>query len=160
MSKKAWSEIILAIRDKNSYCRKLLYQIYHQEDEFVERRFYELAFALYARYFQERLSPLLLASYFQALQEILSGHHLLEDNAAIKKIINLGLQLKDFHQYSEENFQLTNILLQINFEITCWQNKNHICKFCGHKLELLTQVLDGSNSKSSSALREDSGSHD
>lgn len=142
MAKKAWADIILSVKDKNSYCRKLLYQIYHQEDEFVERRFYELAFALYARFFQEKLSPLILANYFRSLDEMLSLHHVLEHNPDIQSIIQLGLQLQDFHQYSEDNFQLTNILLQINYGITRWQNKHHICKFCGHKLDLLTQKIE------------------
>ncbi len=141
MPKKAWTDIITTVHDKNSYCRKLLYQIYHNEDEFVERRFYELAFALYARFFQEQLEPQLLAEYFAALQEIVTEYAVLEHTPEIQTVINLGLQLKSFQNYTEDNFQLTNILLQINYHVTLWQNKNHICKYCGHKLDLLTQPV-------------------
>ena len=142
MSENIWADIILSITDKNPYCRKLLYELYHQQDEFVERRFYELSFALYGRFFTEKLSPLHLVEYFQAMQSIFGDHALLRQNPDIKMILELGLSLANFSQYSEENFQLTNTLLQINYHIARWHNKSHICKYCGHKLELLTQPLD------------------
>ncbi|MBI4836012.1 MAG: hypothetical protein HY817_02015 [Candidatus Abawacabacteria bacterium] len=142
MTKLDWSTTILSIRDKNPYCRKLLYQLYHYEDEFLERRIYELSFALYARFFQEKLAPHYLVDYFKALQNILENQSIISDNPDILSILNLGLQLDNFRQYSEDNLQLTHIMLQINYLITGWQSKNHICKYCGHKLELLTQPLD------------------
>lgn len=142
MKEGAWSEVILSVTDRNPYCRKLLYELYHQHDEFLERRFYELCFALYGRFFSEKLAPGLLVEYFQAVHSILLDHPLLEQNTDINTILDLGLSLENFQHYSEENFQLTNILLQVNYHIAQWHNKNHICKYCGHRLELLTQPLD------------------
>lgn len=137
-----WTDIILSLQDKNPYCRKLLFELYHHHNELWERRFYELSFALYGRFFQEKLSPLLLAQYFEALNAIVDQVNTAEEKIELRQVINLGLQLKNFTQYSEDNFQLTNILLQINYLITLWHNTHHICKFCGHKLNLLTETVD------------------
>lgn len=130
----------LKIPDKHAFCRRLILDLYAAETEFMERKFYELCFTLYARFCMERLSPQVIYQYFAVMQEIFSDRAELYTEG-IRRIVLLGLQLNDFTQYSENALQLSHIMLQINAAVTEWQHKNHICKYCGHTLDLLTQKI-------------------
>lgn len=131
----------LKIPDKHAYCRRLIFGIASGETEFMERRFYELCFTLYARFCTEKLSPQLLYPYFVVAEETFKQYpHLTTPH--IEQLIKLGLQLNDFAHYSENALQLSNIMLQINGLVTQWQHQHHICKYCGHTLDLLTEKIN------------------
>ncbi len=142
MSKESLLRRGLKIPDKHAYCRRLLIDISTGETEFMERKFYELCFALYARFYTERLNPQLIYPYFVLLSEIFSNQPEIYTKE-MRMIVDLGLKLGDFAQYSEEALQLGHIMLQINAKISLWQRRSHICRYCGHSLELLTQEIQG-----------------
>ncbi len=140
MTKESLLRRGLKIPDKHAFCRRLILDLCTGETEFMERKFYELCFILYARFCIEKLSPQIIYSYFLVLQNIFTEKSDLT-TPSIKNIIDLGVQLGDFAQYSENSLQLSHIMLQINAAIYQWQNKNHICKYCGHTLDLVTQKI-------------------
>jgi hypothetical protein len=131
----------LKILDKHAYCRRLILGIMSGETEFMERRFYELCFTLYARFCAEKLSPQLIYPYFVLAEEAFNNYPDVSSKN-IKLVISLGLQLNDFAQYSENALQLSNIMLQINGLIAQWHQQHHICRYCGHALDLLTQKIN------------------
>jgi hypothetical protein len=127
------------IPDKHAYTHKLAYELCIGHHEFMERKLYELCFVLYIRFQIERLSPQVIYKYFSLLQEIIHQHETLRKDSRIQEILTLGLQLEQFPEVIPENFALTNTMLKINFLVTTWQGIHHICKYCGHSLDLLTQ---------------------
>lgn len=131
----------LKILDKHAYCRRLIFSIASGETEFMERKFYELCFTLYARFCAEKISPQLIYPYFVLADEAFEQHPDLR-TTYIQQLIKLGLQLNDFTHYSENALQLSNIMLQINGLVTQWHQQNHICKYCGHTLDLLTEKIN------------------
>lgn len=130
-----------AIGDNHAYTHKLAYELCIGNHEFMERKFYELCFVLYIRFQVEKLSPQVIYKYFLLLQGIIHQNPVLQQDSTIHEILALGLQLQHFPVISLENFALTNIMLKINYYVTMWQNTHHICKYCGHSLELLTQEI-------------------
>lgn len=130
----------LKIPDKHAFCRRLVMDICEGKTEFMERKFYELCFTLYARFCGEQLSPQLMYPYFVLVREVFDSRPDLSTKS-IESVICFGLQLSDFAQYSENSLQLSHIMLQINAAITQWQHQHHICKYCGHTLDLLTEKI-------------------
>ncbi len=130
----------LKIPDKHAFCRRLIMDLCEGKTEFMERKFYELCFTLYARFCLEQLNPQLIYHYFVLMQEVFEARPDLSTKS-IENIIRYGLQLSDFAQYSENSLPLSHIMLQINAAITQWQHQHHICRYCGHTLDLLTEKI-------------------
>ncbi|OGC81698.1 MAG: hypothetical protein A2V81_00385 [Candidatus Abawacabacteria bacterium RBG_16_42_10] len=129
------------IQDKHPYTHKLAYELCLGNHEFMERKLFELCFVLYIRFQLEKMSPQIIYQYFSLLRDIVQHNSTLGENTKIQEIIDLGLTLEQFSDSAHENFTLTNTMLKINYHVTTWQNTHHICKFCGHSLDLLTQEL-------------------